>query len=71
MKRERYLKLNDAADAAGLSPDELRYRARKGLVPSGYVPGDVRRLRRFRRSDMEAIRRQIEETFKGDGNGTQ
>lgn len=69
INRERFLKLNDAAAVAGISPRELRYKAEQGDVSFGFVPGGVRKLRRFRESEMKSLRLQIEASFERNGGG--
>lgn len=69
INREKYLKIKDAAEVAGITPRELRYMAEQGLVSFGFLPGAVRPLRRFRESEMVALRKGIELSFERNSAG--
>ena len=70
-RRPDYLKPKDAAAVAGITVEQLRWRARKGDIACSQMPGSGKGLRLFRRTDCEAIRRQIEDGFRASEEGQQ
>jgi hypothetical protein len=67
LRHDRFLKLNDAAEVAGITPRELKHLAEQGAVSFGFVPGGVRPIRRYRESEMLALRAQTEASFSRNG----
>ena len=65
MTAPRFLTLTEAAKVSGLDKTTLRRLADRGRVPTAKMPeaNGRRGWRLFRRSDMEALKRRIEERF--------
>ncbi len=58
-----FLPLKKAAEVAGLDRRQLRQMAERGLIQTSTLPGSVRRHRLYRRSDLEQLRKAIEQGF--------
>src|SRR5574337_1626022 len=64
MSDSEFLSLTEAAGMAGISTGVLRRLAEAGTVSWSEVPGDPRRRKLFRRTDIEALRAKIEQGFE-------
>ena len=61
-KLRDYLRISDAADYLGVSPNTLRNWERGGKISCHRHP--VNRYRLFRREDLDALLRQVEKPFQ-------
>ncbi len=65
-KLRDYLRISEAADYLGVSPNTLRNWERAGKIAAHRHP--MNRYRLFRRQDLDSLLRQVERTTSMDRN---
>ena len=65
-KLRDYLRISEAADYLGVSPNTLRNWERAGKIAAHRHP--MNRYRLFRRQDLDSLLRQVERTISMDRN---